>query len=65
MQLYVKTPLIDLRLDQGQTVQCKMEAYQPSGSFKLRGIEHLMRHAMAEGAERWRRRPWITRENTM
>lgn len=50
MQLYVKTPIIDLKLDHGKTVHCKMEAYQPSGSFKLRGIENLMRHALTEGA---------------
>lgn len=53
MNLYLKTPLIDLRLDHGKTVHCKMEAYQPSGSFKLRGIENLMRHALADGAERF------------
>jgi len=52
MQLYVKTPLIDLSL-RDQTVHCKMEAYQPSGSFKLRGIENLMRHALMEGGERF------------
>lgn len=53
MQLYVKTPLIDLTLEQGKKVRCKMEAYQPSGSFKLRGIENLMRHALSEGAEKF------------
>ena len=53
MQLYVKTPLIDLNLDRGKTVCCKMEAYQPSGSFKLRGIENLMRCAISEGAEKF------------
>lgn len=53
MPLYVKTPILDLHLGQGKTVQCKMEAYQPPGSFKLRGIENLMRRALADGAERF------------
>lgn len=33
-----------------RTVELKMEAYQPTGSFKLRGMETLCRHAVIQGA---------------
>ncbi len=51
MNLFFKTPLLD-RLEGNPlmgTVKFKMEAYQPSSSFKLRGIEHLSRAVMARG----------------
>jgi L-serine/L-threonine ammonia-lyase len=54
MQLYKKTPLIDMTsIDhQDQVVKLKMEAYQPSGSFKIRGVEHMCRWAIDQGATR-------------
>lgn len=52
MPLYIKTPLIDMldHCTDNQTVKLKMEAYQPSGSFKLRGIETLCEYAASAGA---------------
>ncbi|OPL08128.1 MAG: hypothetical protein AVO33_01920 [delta proteobacterium ML8_F1] len=51
MSLYIKTPLIDrLPFEEApQKVSFKMEAYQPSGSFKLRGIEYLTREVLKKG----------------
>ena len=51
MSLYIKTPLLDM-LDfckDNQSVKLKMEAYQPSGSFKLRGMETLCKHEVHTG----------------
>ncbi|ERT58143.1 pyridoxal-phosphate dependent enzyme [Megasphaera vaginalis (ex Srinivasan et al. 2021)] len=52
MQLYSQTPLIELCSEhaQGRKVAVKMDAWQPSGSFKLRGMERLCRQAVADGA---------------
>ena len=53
MNLYRKTPLIDMlnpNTDRGISIKLKMEAYQPSGSFKLRGMECLCKHAIDSGA---------------
>lgn len=52
MNMYSRTPLIDmLNLSKdGCSVKLKMEAYQPTGSFKLRGMECLCRHAVDSGA---------------
>ncbi|MFS0557743.1 pyridoxal-phosphate dependent enzyme [Brevibacillus sp. 179-C9.3 HS] len=52
MELYIKTPLIEMvtRSTEKQSIQLKMEAHQPSGSFKLRGIGNMCRRAAAEGA---------------
>ena len=50
--MYLKTPLIDM-LNQnkvGRSIKLKMEAYQPSGSFKLRGMEFLCRYEVEAGA---------------
>lgn len=51
MQLYSQTPLIELfsQHAQGRKVAVKMDAWQPSGSFKLRGMERLCRQAVADG----------------
>lgn len=52
MKLYMKTPLIDMLniSNQDHSFKVKMEAYQPSGSFKLRGMDTLCRYAIAHGA---------------
>ncbi len=54
--LYHQTPLFkshllkaDLRLD----VHYKMECYQPTNSFKIRGMEHLCRHHMSAGKQKF------------
>jgi L-serine/L-threonine ammonia-lyase len=50
--LHIPTPLIDsmpLRALTGKTVHLKMECCQPAGSFKIRGIGHLCRDAVASG----------------
>lgn len=51
MKLYIKTPLIDMvNFSSGnKSIRLKMEAYQPSSSFKLRGIENLCRHVVNSG----------------
>jgi len=51
MKLYIKTPLIDLAgNDNADTnIMFKMEAYQPSGSFKLRGMDRICRMAIEDG----------------
>ena len=35
----------------GKQVFFKMECYQPSGSFKLRGMDHLCQHHIAQGKQ--------------
>jgi L-serine/L-threonine ammonia-lyase len=52
MNLYRKTALIDMLTNEenGRSVKFKMEAYQPSSSFKLRGMEFLCKDAIASGA---------------
>jgi L-serine/L-threonine ammonia-lyase len=45
----VESPTIDKRLR--RRVLFKMECYQPSGSFKIRGISHLMLRHVAAGAD--------------
>jgi len=50
--LYSRTPLFrshQLLKKAGLHVFYKMECYQPSGSFKIRGIEKLCRHFMEHG----------------
>lgn len=54
MHLYHKTPLLESRnlsLHLGKPVYLKMEALQPSGSFKNRGMARLCRHAAQQGAK--------------
>ncbi len=53
MELHVKTPLIKSAVMSeglGATVWLKMEALQPSGSFKNRGMGHACRKAIEGGA---------------
>lgn len=55
MQLHVDTPLVGssaMACRAGQRVWLKMEALQPSGSFKLRGIGHACALRVAAGARR-------------
>ncbi|MBI4356483.1 MAG: pyridoxal-phosphate dependent enzyme [Gammaproteobacteria bacterium] len=50
--LHIKTPLLEsLPLSQrcGKTIYLKMDALQPSGSFKIRGIGRLCQEAAKEG----------------
>jgi L-serine/L-threonine ammonia-lyase len=55
MTLHVHTPLVDsdALASPGQRVRLKMEALQPSGSFKLRGIGHACQVHAARGARRF------------
>ncbi len=52
MNLYRKTALIDMLdiKEAGRSIKLKMEAYQPSSSFKLRGMEVLCKDAIKSGA---------------
>ena len=50
--IYHQTPLLQshqLKKEKGLNVFYKMEAYQPTGSFKIRGMENLCRHHLANG----------------
>ncbi|ANA15325.1 pyridoxal-5'-phosphate-dependent protein beta subunit (plasmid) [Acetobacter pasteurianus NBRC 101655] len=56
MSLSIKTPLLEsLPLEQlnGTQVWMKMEAAQPSGSFKIRGIGHACEYHYGKGARRF------------
>ncbi len=53
-KIYVRTPLIEsipLRkyLPSGRNIFLKLENTQPSGSFKMRGVSELCRHAQSLG----------------
>jgi L-serine/L-threonine ammonia-lyase len=50
--LHLNTPLLRAppELVGGRTVWLKMDALQPGGSFKMRGISHLVRRRVAGGA---------------
>ncbi|RMF78737.1 MAG: pyridoxal-phosphate dependent enzyme [Chloroflexi bacterium] len=51
--LHIETPLIEHRIISerlGKRVFLKMECYQPSGSFKMRGISRLCQDAVRNGA---------------
>jgi L-serine/L-threonine ammonia-lyase len=54
MALHVTTPLLesDAYGQPGQRVWLKLEALQPSGSFKLRGVGHACEALAARGARR-------------
>jgi L-serine/L-threonine ammonia-lyase len=54
MPLHVTTPLVesDAYSRPGQRVWLKLEALQPSGSFKLRGVGHACEVLAARGARR-------------
>ncbi|HAP64838.1 MAG TPA: serine dehydratase, partial [Cytophagales bacterium] len=50
--LYHPTPLLKshhLQKQLGKSIYYKMECYQPTGSFKIRGMEHLVRQYMKQG----------------
>lgn len=50
--LHLATPLLRAppELVGARTVWLKMDALQPSGSFKMRGVSHLVQRRVAEGA---------------
>ena len=48
--MHIATPLVDHARLLG--VQLKLEALQPAGSFKIRGVGHLARHHVERGATR-------------
>lgn len=55
MTLHIETPLVEsqaMASRAGQRVWLKMDALQPSGSFKLRGIGHACATRVAGGARR-------------
>jgi L-serine/L-threonine ammonia-lyase len=55
-QLHIETPILRKpRLDGrlGRELYFKMECYQPSGSFKLRGVGHLMLECVKRGITRF------------
>ena len=52
MALHIATPLLASTAFPGARVWLKMEALQPSGSFKLRGIGHACETHAARGARR-------------
>lgn len=56
MTLHIETPLIESRplsACAGRSVWIKLDALQPSGSFKLRGIGHACETYRAQGARRF------------
>lgn len=56
MTLHIQTPLIECRAmagADGQRVWLKMEALQPPGSFKLRGVGHACETYVRRGATRF------------
>lgn len=56
MSLSIKTPLLEsapLSRINGTKVWLKVEAMQPSGSFKIRGIGHACEHHVSRGAKRF------------
>lgn len=55
MTLHIETPLIasSAMSKDGQTVWLKIDALQPSGSFKLRGIGHACEEYARRGARRF------------
>lgn len=54
MTIHINTPLVqsDAFSSEGQRVWLKLEALQPSGSFKLRGMAHACEVHAARGARR-------------
>jgi L-serine/L-threonine ammonia-lyase len=56
MTLHIETPLLEshaMAVRAGQSVWLKMDALQPSGSFKLRGIGHACEQYALGGARRF------------
>ncbi|MEA4987445.1 MAG: pyridoxal-phosphate dependent enzyme, partial [Anaerovorax sp.] len=50
MNLFNRTPLLEVNSFKDRSVMLKMEAYQPSGSFKLRGMDRICKQAINDGA---------------
>ena len=56
MPLHLDTPLVEsqpLSLAAGRSVWLKLDALQPPGSFKIRGVGHACEHHHAAGATRF------------
>lgn len=56
MTLHIDTPLLEslpLSVTAGRSVWLKMDALQPSGSFKTRGVGHACETYLARGARRF------------
>lgn len=56
MTLHIETPLIEFRtmsVTTGRSVWIKLDALQPPGSFKIRGIGHACETYLARGARRF------------
>ncbi|MDK8464766.1 pyridoxal-phosphate dependent enzyme [Marinobacter sp. SS13-12] len=56
MKLHIETPLIESRAMStitGRSVWIKLEALQPPGSFKIRGIGHACETYLAQGARKF------------
>ncbi len=56
MPLHIETPLVESRplsLASGRTVRLKLEALQPPGSFKIRGIGAACEHHARRGVRRF------------
>jgi L-serine/L-threonine ammonia-lyase len=54
--LHINTPLLEslpISTKTGRRIFCKMDALQPTGSFKIRGIGHLCSQLIQEGAKRF------------
>ncbi|MFT5832623.1 MAG: L-serine/L-threonine ammonia-lyase [Cognaticolwellia sp.] len=54
--IYSKTPLLKsykLKEEKGLNVFYKMECHQPTGSFKIRGMENLCRHYLKKGQRKF------------
>ena len=56
MNLHIKTPLIESRplsVSSGRSIWLKLDALQPPGSFKIRGVGHACETYLARGARRF------------
>ena len=56
MALHIETPLIEsqaMSVIAGRSTWIKLDALQPSGSFKIRGIGHACETYLAQGARRF------------
>lgn len=55
-KIYHTTPTLfshQLKKEKNLNVFYKMECYQPSGSFKIRGMEHLVKHHLNHGKNKF------------
>lgn len=53
MKSYTNTPLFEARMPLDIPVWFKMDCYQPTGSFKIRGMDELVAHHIKEGRTRF------------